>query len=51
MAVVLGMVFLGIFAFFKTMGEAGGLPPIVAVWSPSVLFALFSGYLFLGVRT
>ncbi len=51
MAVVLGIVFLGIFAFFKTMGEAGALPPIVAVWSPSVLFALFSGYLFLGVRT
>ncbi len=50
-AVVLGMVFLGIFAFFKTMGEAGALPPAVAVWSPSVLFALFSGYLFLGVKT
>jgi lipopolysaccharide export system permease protein len=51
MAVVLGIVFLGIFAFFKTMGEAGALPPLVAVWSPSLLFALFSGYLFLGVRT
>ena len=51
MAVVLGMVFLGIFAFFKTMGEAGALPPAVAVWSPSFLFAVYSGYLFLGVRT
>ena len=50
-AVVLGIVFLGVFAFFKTMGTAGALPPLVAVWSPSALFAMLSGYLFLGVRT
>ena len=34
-SVVLGMVFLGVFAFFTTLGEAGALPPAVAVWSPS----------------
>ena len=50
-AVVLGMIFLGVFAFFKTMGEVAALPPVVAVWSPSLLFALLSAYLFLGVRT
>jgi LPS export ABC transporter permease LptF/LPS export ABC transporter permease LptG len=50
-AVVLGMVFIGIFAFFSTLGEAGALPPAVAVWSPSVVFSLVSVYLFLGVRT
>ena len=48
---VLGIVFLGIFAFFTTLGEAGALPPAVAVWSPSAVFAVLSVYLFLGVRT
>ncbi len=50
-SVVLGMVFLGIFAFFTTLGEAGALPPAVAVWTPSVIFGILSIYLFLGVRT
>jgi lipopolysaccharide export system permease protein len=50
-SVVLGMVFLAIFAFFSTLGEAGALPPVVAVWSPGAIFALLSIYLFLGVRT
>ena len=50
-SVVLGIVFLAIFAFFTTLGEAGALPPAVAVWSPSAVFAVLSVYLFLGVRT
>jgi LPS export ABC transporter permease LptF/LPS export ABC transporter permease LptG len=50
-SVVLGMVFLGIFAFFTTLGEAGALPPAVAVWSPSAVFSILSVYLFLGVKT
>jgi LPS export ABC transporter permease LptG len=50
-SIVLGIVFLGIFAFFSKMGEAGALPPAVAVWSPGAVFALLSSYLFLGVRT
>jgi LPS export ABC transporter permease LptF/LPS export ABC transporter permease LptG len=50
-SVVLGMVFLGIFAFFKSLGEAGALPPALAVWSPSAVFSILSIYLFLGVKT
>ncbi|HKI03656.1 MAG TPA: LPS export ABC transporter permease LptG [Thermoanaerobaculia bacterium] len=50
-SIVLGIIFMGVFAFFSKLGEAGALPPVVAVWSPSAIFALFSGYLFLGVRT
>jgi lipopolysaccharide export system permease protein len=50
-SVVLGIVFLGIFAFFTTLGEAGALPPVVAVWSPSAVFAVLAVYLFLGVKT
>lgn len=51
LSVVLGMVFMGLFAFFTTMGEAGALPPLVAVWSPAAIFGILSLYLFLGVRT
>lgn len=50
-SVVLGMVFMGILAFFTTLGEAGALPPAVAVWSPSAVFSILSLYLFLGVKT
>lgn len=50
-SVVLGMVFMGILAFFTTLGEAGALPPVVAVWSPSAVFSILSVYLFLGVKT
>lgn len=47
----LGFLFFGIFAFFTTLGEAGALPPALAVWSPNLLFGMFAVYLFLGVRT
>ena len=50
-SIVLGIFFMACFAFFTKLGEAGALPPAAAVWSPGALFALLSGYLFLGVRT
>ncbi len=49
--VILGMAFFGFFAFFSTLGEAGALPPLAAVWTPNVAFTLCSVYFFLGVRT
>jgi LPS export ABC transporter permease LptF/LPS export ABC transporter permease LptG len=51
LSVILGFVFMAIFAFFTKLGEAGALPPLVAVWSPGTIFAILSVYLFLGVRT
>ncbi len=51
LSLVLGIVFIGVFAFFTKLGEAGALPPAVAVWSPGTVFGLLSAYLFLGVRT
>ncbi|MEO8503226.1 MAG: LPS export ABC transporter permease LptF [Acidobacteriota bacterium] len=51
LAVVLGIVFVGVFAFFRTLGQTGALPPLVSVWSPSVIFGLLAAYLFLGVET
>jgi LPS export ABC transporter permease LptF/LPS export ABC transporter permease LptG len=50
-SVGLGMVFMAVFAFFTTLGQAGALPPMVAVWSPGVVFALLSVYMFLGVQS
>ena len=50
-SIALGMAFLGIYAFFTTLGETGALPPVAAVWSPSAVFGILSAYLFLGVRT
>ncbi len=50
-SIVLGIFFMAFFAFFSKLGEAGALPPAAAVWSPGAVFALLSGYLFLGVRT
>jgi LPS export ABC transporter permease LptG len=50
-SIILGMVFLAVYAFFSKLGEIGALPAAVAVWSPSLMFSLLSGYWFLGVRS
>lgn len=51
LAIVLGICFLAVFAFFRTLGQVGTFPAVVASWSPNVLFALLSAYLFLGVKS
>ncbi|MDX1642752.1 MAG: LptF/LptG family permease [Thermoanaerobaculia bacterium] len=51
LSVVLGMVFIAIYHFFTTLGQTGALPPLLAVWAPSIAFTVLSIYLFLGVRT
>jgi len=51
LSLVLGIFFIGVFAFFTKLGEAGALPPAVAVWSPGAVFGILSVYLFLTVRT
>ena len=50
-SLVLGMVFMAIFAFFRTLGQTGALPPLVAVWSPNAIFAFLAAYLFLDMKT
>jgi LPS export ABC transporter permease LptF/LPS export ABC transporter permease LptG len=51
LSVILGFVFMAIYAFFTKIGEAGALPALVAVWSPNTIFAILSVYLFLGVKS
>lgn len=50
-AIGLGIIFMAIFALFRTLGEVGTFPAAVAAWSPNALFAVFATYLFLGVRS
>ncbi len=50
-SIMLGLAFVLVYAFFTKLGEAGALPPLVAVWSPGTLFSLLAAYLFLGVRS
>ena len=51
LSLVLGVILMIFLSTFSALGENNILPPIVAVWSPSAIFAVFSLYLFLGVRT
>jgi len=51
MSLLLGIAFFVVLATFTALGENNILPPLVAVWSPGAIFAVFSLYLFLGVRT
>ena len=48
--IILGMAFMGVYAFSTMLGGTGALPPIVAVWSPAIAFVLISLYGFLGRR-
>ena len=50
-ALILAMAFYALIALFTTLGETGALPALVAVWTPNLLFGIFSLFLFLGVRT
>jgi lipopolysaccharide export LptBFGC system permease protein LptF len=36
---------------FESMGNISSLPPVLAAWSPDVIFALAGGYLILKVPT
>ena len=49
--VILGMIFLSVYAFSRTLGETGAVPPLIAVTAPNVLFAVLALYLFLDVET
>ena len=45
------VVFWLTYVFFKALGTAGVLPPVVAAWAPHALFLALAGYITLGLRT
>ena len=48
---VLGMIFLVSTAFFTKLGDVGALPPLLAAWSPHVLFTTAASFLLVRLRT
>ena len=50
-SLVVGICLVIVDTIFTAMGEAAFLPPPVATWAPAFIFAVFSLYQFLGVRT
>jgi lipopolysaccharide export system permease protein len=42
LALVLGMAYFGLMAFVTRLGEAALLPPALASWTPTVVFALLA---------
>jgi len=50
-AIGIAVVYFIAAGLFEAMGNANQLPPVLAAWSPDVLFALAGGYLILKVPT
>ena len=50
-AIAIAVVYFIAAGLFEAMGNANQLPPMLAAWSPDVLFALAGGYMLLKVPT
>jgi LPS export ABC transporter permease LptG len=50
-ALALAMIFWTLFVFFRALGYAEVLPPLLAAWTPHILFLALGGYLTLGLRS
>ncbi|HEY4381243.1 MAG TPA: LptF/LptG family permease [Acidobacteriaceae bacterium] len=50
-AIAVGMAYLGTASLFSSMGEISTLPPLLAAWSPDLLFGIAGTYLLLRTPT
>jgi len=50
-AVAIGLIFIVLSRLSESMGNASQLPPMLAAWTPELLFGLAGGYLILKVPT
>jgi lipopolysaccharide export LptBFGC system permease protein LptF len=50
-AIGIAVVYTVVSGLFEAMGNISQLPPVLAAWSPDVIFALVGGYLILKVPT
>src|SRR5260370_39353127 len=50
-AIGIAVVYSVVSGLFEAMGNISQLPPVLAAWSPDVIFALVGGYLILKVPT
>jgi lipopolysaccharide export LptBFGC system permease protein LptF len=51
LSIGIAILYWSISSLFEAMGNLSQLPPLVAAWSPDVLFALAGSYLLLRVKT
>jgi LPS export ABC transporter permease LptG/LPS export ABC transporter permease LptF len=51
MAIAIGVMYWVVSGLFEAMGNTSELPPLLAAWSPDLIFALAGGYLVLKVPT
>lgn len=47
----IAVVYTTVFRLFEAMGNISQLPPVLAAWSPDLIFALIGGYMILKVPT
>ena len=50
-AVGIGVAQITVSRLFESMGNVNQLPPVLAAWSPDLIFGLVGGYLILRVPT
>jgi LPS export ABC transporter permease LptG/LPS export ABC transporter permease LptF len=50
-AIGIAVIYTVVSGLFESMGNISSLPPVLAAWSPDVIFALVGGYLILKVPT
>lgn len=51
LGLLLGMAFLVLSELFGRLGSVGALPPLLAAWTPNILFATAAAFLLLKLRT
>lgn len=51
LALGIAVVYWTVSGLFEAMGNISQLPPVLAAWSPDVIFALLGGYMILKVQT
>jgi LPS export ABC transporter permease LptG len=50
-AIAVAVVYMGASSLFEAMGDVNNLPPILAAWTPDLLFAMAGGYMLLRTPT
>jgi lipopolysaccharide export LptBFGC system permease protein LptF len=50
-AIGIALVYWTVSSLFEAMGNVSQLPPVLAAWSPNLIFGLVGGYLILKVPT
>jgi LPS export ABC transporter permease LptG/LPS export ABC transporter permease LptF len=50
-AIAIAVLYMGTSSLFEAMGDVNNLPPVLAAWTPDLLFAMAGGYLLLRTPT